>query len=65
VEGPQPRPLDHWRHHADRLLCICLASGGARHLIDGKTRLKDFDVYCVFAALLERGSHCWNSSSRI
>jgi hypothetical protein len=23
-EGPQPRPLDRWRHYADELLCICL-----------------------------------------
>jgi hypothetical protein len=44
----------HWRHYADRLLCVCLAQGGARHLIDGTTGLKDFDVYRVFAASRER-----------
>jgi hypothetical protein len=48
------RRFAHWRHYSERLLCICLAQGGARHLIDGETKLKDFDVYRVFAASPER-----------
>jgi hypothetical protein len=44
----------HWRLYAGRLLCICLAQGGARHLIDGTNGLKDFDVYRVFAASPDR-----------
>jgi hypothetical protein len=46
----------HWRHYGDRLLGICLAQGGARHLIDGTNGLKDFDVYRLFAASPERPS---------
>jgi hypothetical protein len=44
----------HWRHSGERLLCVCLAQGGARHLIDGVNGLKDFDVYRLFAASPER-----------
>ena len=48
------RRKEHWRLYGSRLLCICLAQGGARHLIDGSTGLKDFDVYRVFAASPDR-----------
>jgi hypothetical protein len=41
---------DHWRLYANRLLCVCLAQGGALHLIDGENGIKDFDVYRFFAA---------------
>lgn len=44
------RRIPHWRLYVDRLLCICLAQGGARHLIDGTTGIKDFDLYRIFAA---------------
>ncbi len=46
----------HWRHYGERLLAVCLAQGGARHLIDGTTGLKDFDVYRLFASSPERPS---------
>jgi hypothetical protein len=48
------RQKAHWRHYGERLLGICLAQGGARHLIDGATGIKDFDVYRLFAASPER-----------
>jgi hypothetical protein len=38
-----------WAAHRDRLLCICLGQGSARHLIDGRTGIKDFDVWTFFA----------------
>lgn len=40
----------HWRLYRSRLLCVCLAQGAARHLLDGRTGIKDFDLYRVFAA---------------
>lgn len=45
---------EHWRLYADRLLCVCLAQGGALHLIDGKNGIKDLDVYRFFAAHPDR-----------
>jgi hypothetical protein len=44
----------HWRQYAPRLFCVTIAQGGARHLIDGKTGIKDFDLYRFFANLPER-----------
>ena len=41
---------DHWRLYRDRLVCICVAQGAAKHMIDGKTGIKDFDLYRIFAA---------------
>jgi hypothetical protein len=31
-----------------RVLCIALCQGAAKHLIDGKTGINDFDVYTVY-----------------
>jgi G:T/U-mismatch repair DNA glycosylase len=41
---------DHWRLYRDHLVCICLAQGAAKHMIDGTTGIKDFDVYRIFTA---------------
>jgi hypothetical protein len=41
---------EHWRLYANRLLCVCLAQGGALHVVDGKNGIKDLDVYRFFAA---------------
>jgi hypothetical protein len=38
-----------WAAHRDQLLCICLGQGSGRHLIDGRTGIKDFDVWTFFA----------------
>lgn len=34
----------------ERLICVALCQGAARHFIDGKNGVKDFDVWTFFAA---------------
>lgn len=34
----------------DRLFALCLAQGAADHLLDGRTGVRDFDVWCFFRA---------------
>jgi hypothetical protein len=38
-----------WRPYADRVLCVALCQGAALHFIDGRTGVKDFDVYTFYA----------------
>lgn len=38
-----------WRPYADRVLCVALCQGAARHYVDGHNGVKDFDVYTFYA----------------
>jgi hypothetical protein len=38
-----------WAAHEGRLLCLALAQGGALHLLDGESGIKDLDVWTFFA----------------
>ncbi len=38
-----------WTHlYSNRIICIALCQGAAKHYIDGKTGINDFDVYTFF-----------------
>lgn len=37
------------RHYRNRLLCIALCQGAALHYVDGRTGVKDFDVWSFFS----------------
>ncbi len=39
----------NWAHYRNRLLCVALCQGAARHYVDRKTGIKDFDVWAFFA----------------
>jgi hypothetical protein len=43
------RDSEIWAAHRRRLLCVCLGQGSALHLIDGRTGIKDFDLWTFFA----------------
>jgi len=38
------------RLHRDRVLCVALCQGAALHYLDGRTGVKDFDVWTFFSA---------------
>ena len=40
--------------YRDRPLCVTLAQGAARHFIDGRTGVKDFDVWTFYRAHPDR-----------
>src|SRR4051794_34728533 len=44
----------HWARYRDRLLAVALCQGAALHYLDGRTGVKDFDVWTFFAALPQR-----------
>lgn len=37
------------RLHADRVLCVALCQGAALHYVDGRSGVKDFDVWTFFS----------------
>jgi hypothetical protein len=37
------------RLHRDRVLCVALCQGAALHYLDGRTGVKDFDVWTFFS----------------
>jgi hypothetical protein len=39
-----------WRPYADCVLCVALCQGAALHYVDGRSGVKDFDVYMFYAA---------------
>lgn len=40
-----------WQIYAQRVLLTALCQGGAQHFVDGRTGVKDFDVWTFYAAL--------------
>jgi hypothetical protein len=38
-----------WQEYQDRVLCVALCQGAALHFLDGRTGVKDFDVWTFFA----------------
>lgn len=44
------RRPDWRRHYSRRVLCIALCQGAAKHYVDGKTGINDFDVYTFYQA---------------
>lgn len=38
-----------WQPYAERILCVALCQGAALHYVDGKSGVKDFDVYTFYA----------------
>lgn len=41
----------HWREiYGNRVIAVALCQGAALHLLDGRTGVKDFDVWTFFAA---------------
>ena len=44
----------HWAPYRDRVLAVALCQGGALHYLDGRTGVKDLDVWTFFAALHDR-----------
>jgi len=40
-----------WEIYAQRVLLTALCQGGAQHFVDGRTGVKDFDVWTFYAAL--------------
>lgn len=42
------RRKPRWLPYRDRLLCIALAQGAARHYLDGSTGVKDIDVWIFY-----------------
>jgi hypothetical protein len=43
--GRRPR----WAVYRDRVLCVALCQGAARHYVDGATGIKDIDVWTFYA----------------
>ena len=43
----------HLEVHRDRLLCVVLCQGGACHYINGKTGVKDLDVWSFYSPGVE------------
>lgn len=41
----------HLEAFADRVLCVALCQGAAKHYVDGTNGVKDFDVWTFFAAI--------------
>ena len=40
----------HLAFYRERLLCVALCQGGALHYVDGRTGVKDFDVWSFYAS---------------
>lgn len=53
-----------WGAHADRLLCVCLCQGAALHLLDGRSGVKDLDVWTFFSRSPQLDSRAINSGFR-
>lgn len=39
-----------WSVYRKRVICIALCQGAALHYVDGKTGVKDFDVWTFYSA---------------
>ena len=39
----------NWAPYKNRLLCVALCQGAAQHYVDGRTGVKDFDLWTFFA----------------
>ena len=45
-----------WAPYRERLLCVALCQGAAKHFIDGRNGVKDLDVWSFYAHLPSVGS---------
>jgi hypothetical protein len=43
----------------ERLICVALCQGAALHYVDGKSGVKDFDVWTFYAALSDHSGYPW------
>jgi hypothetical protein len=48
-----------YRALGERLICVALCQGAALHFVDGKNRVKDFDVWTFYAAHPNHPDYPW------